>query len=265
MPTIDQKRLIRQLISRPAFQPLWSGLLKLCHAGMNYGGGQSVGDSGEMEAMAFAMRSVKGSAPLVLFDVGANGGDYLQAAFAVLGKDVRAYSFEPQSSSFQELQSHFGDDSRAVLIHAALGKEIGTANLFFSVDGASTASLHQGATPIEAQSESVMITTIDHVCREQGVDRIDLLKIDTEGHEMEVLFGAHEMLKASRIRSIQFEFGDTFVPTNYHFRDIFDLLSPQYRIYRILRHGLFEITHYSHDLEVYKLSNFMCLLKSPVS
>jgi hypothetical protein len=70
-------------------------------------------------------------------------------------------------------------------------------------------------------------------------------------------------MEADRISSIQFEFGETFLATDYHFCDIFDLLSPRYRIYRILRHGLFELTRYSHDLEVFKLSNFMCMLRTP--
>ncbi len=232
---------MRQLLSRPAFQPFWLQLLKLCHAGMNYGGGQSVAMSGELQALAFVQRSLMRSTPLLVFDVGANGGDYLQAVFTVFGQDVRDYSFEPQSSSFLELQSHFGGDPRAVLRNEALGKELTSVDLFFTNDGESTASLRRPGPVGAARSESVYMTTVDQVCRDEGIDRIDLLKIDTEGHEMDVLLGAHDMMEANRISSIQFEFGETFLATDYHFCDIFDLLSPRYRIYRILRHGLFEL------------------------
>src|SRR5260370_12859540 len=101
---------MRQLLSRPAFQPFWLQLLKLCHAGMNYGGGQSVAMSGELQALAFVQRSLMRSTPLLVFDVGANGGAYLQAVFTVFGQDVRAYPFQPPSSSFLHLQSHSVQD-----------------------------------------------------------------------------------------------------------------------------------------------------------
>src|ERR1700733_209521 len=99
------KNAIRQLLSRPALQPAWTRLLKLCHAGMNCGGGQSVSHSGELGALDFVLRSVPASRPFVLFDVGANDGESLQAALERIDRDVRAYSFEPQSSSFDILRA----------------------------------------------------------------------------------------------------------------------------------------------------------------
>ena len=57
------KNAIRGLISRPATQPLFLQLLKLCHAAMNYGGGQTVDDSGEIEALEFVRRTMKLSRP----------------------------------------------------------------------------------------------------------------------------------------------------------------------------------------------------------
>ena len=88
-----------------------------------------------------------------------------------------------------------------------------------------------------------------------------MLKIDAEGHEMEVLLGARSMIEGGHIHSLQFEFGETFLQTPYHFRDLYDLLAPRYRIYRILRQGLAELPAYSPDLEVYKLANFLCVQK----
>ncbi len=65
---------IRNLLSRPSLQPAWTRLLRLCHAGMNYGGGQSIRASGEMGALKYAMRYFSPAAPIVVFDVGASDG-----------------------------------------------------------------------------------------------------------------------------------------------------------------------------------------------
>jgi hypothetical protein len=94
------------------------------------------------------------------------------------------------------------------------------------------------------------------------VGRIQFLKIDTEGQEMEVLQGASRMIQEGRIDFIQFEFGDTFLHTPYHFLDVWNYLSNRYVIYRILRHGLAELKRYSHDLEIYKNANFLSIRRS---
>ena len=194
--TGNAKDLVRKAVSRPALQPLWSRLLKLCHAGMNYGGGQSVSNSGELEALAFGLRSLGDPPSIVLFDVGANNGEYCDAALSLLGPGARVLSFEPQASSFNLLSARFQNDPRVTLRKLALGREPGEVDLFYSADSESTASLHGLKSSGHGRSETVEISTVDQVCREEGIDHLHVLKIDTEGHEMEVLAGAREMLAA---------------------------------------------------------------------
>jgi FkbM family methyltransferase len=253
------KNAIRGLISRPSTQPLFLRLLKLCHAAFNYGGGQNVDSSGEIGALEFVRRTVKFSRPFTLFDVGANDGAYLHFALEVLGEQVKAYAFEPQSASFEVLDKRFANEPRVELMRVAVGNAAGSADLFFGKEGETTASLNSNSTQGQAFSEIVRLTTIDEVCAARGIEHIDLLKIDTEGYEMEVLLGGSVMIETGRVSSIQFEFGDTFLHTPFHFVDFWDLLSSRYRIYRILRHGLWEVPFYSPDLEIYKIANFLCM------
>ena len=55
------------------------------------------------------------------------------------------------------------------------------------------------------KKETVNVVTIDNFCKKNNIKKIDLLKIDTEGHEAEVLEGASKMLKKN-IKYILIEF-----------------------------------------------------------
>jgi hypothetical protein len=145
------------------------------------------------------------------------------------------------------------------LRQAALGKSSGAAPLFSGAGGKTTATLNQNADAAQSGSEMVAVSTVDEVCSTEGIERIDFLKIDTEGYEMDVLLGAADMLERNRIDAIQFEFGDTFLPTPYHFIDFWTLLSPKFKVYRILRRGVFPVERYAPDLEIYKIANFLCV------
>jgi FkbM family methyltransferase len=54
-------------------------------------------------------------------------------------------------------------------------------------------------------NETVQVETIDDFCRENAIERIDLLKIDTEGHDLEVIRGAGDMLAGHRVDLVQAE------------------------------------------------------------
>jgi FkbM family methyltransferase len=255
------KNTIRNLLSRPWLQPPLAALLRLCHAGLNYGGGQSVSDSGEIGALRFALNQSEKAGDFVLFDVGAHDGAYVEAALRVVDGRLKAFCFEPQDASFEILRARYASQPGVSLHKTAIGKQAGAAELFFREQGESVASLCRQS-DAQTKAQKVPVTTVDQFCDESGVGRIQFLKIDTEGQEMEVLEGASRMIQEGRIDFIQFEFGDTFVHTPYHFVDVWDYLSDRYVIYRILRHGLAELKHYSHDLEIYKNANFLSVCRS---
>jgi FkbM family methyltransferase len=255
------KNTIRNLLSRPWLQPPLAALLRFCHAGLNYGGGQSVWDSGEIGALRFALNRSGEGEDFVVFDVGAQRGDYVEAALRVVDGRLRAFSFEPQDACFEILRTRYASEPRVSLHKAAISNHVGVAELFFAEQGESVASLCRQS-DAQTNAQKVGVTTVDQFCDENGVDRIQFLKIDTEGKEMEVLQGAARMIQEGQIDFIQFEFGDTFLHTPYHFIDVWNYLSDRYVIYRILRHGLAELRHYSHDLEVYKNANFLSVRRS---
>jgi FkbM family methyltransferase len=255
------KNTIRNLLSRPWFQPPLAALLRVCHAGLNYGGGQAVWDSGEIGALRLALNKSEKAGDFVVFDVGAQHGDYVEEALRVVDRRLKAFCFEPQDASFEILRARYASDPRVSLHKTAISKQVGVAELFFQEQGESVASLCRQS-DAQTNAQNVRVTTVDQFCDENGVGRIQFLKIDTEGQEMEVMQGASRMIQEGRIDFIQFEFGDTFLHTPYHFVDIWDYLSERYVIYRILRHGLAELKRYSHDLEIYKNANFLSIRRS---
>ena len=101
---------------------------------------------------------------------------------------------------------------------------------------------------------------LDTFCRQRSVERIDYLKIDTEGGEYDVLTGAEEMLRAGRVKFIQFEYGGTYPGANTSLKQVCEFLSSfGYSLFRILPDGLLHIPKWRDELETYRLSNYLAV------
>ena len=105
-------------------------------------------------------------------------------------------------------------------------------------------------------TETVRLRRLDDVCREQGIQRIDFLKLDVEGHELAVLHGAGALLSDGRIDRIQFEFGGCHLDARVFLRDFWEMLSPRYALFRVLKNGLRAVTRYRERLEVFVTTNY---------
>jgi hypothetical protein len=115
-------------------------------------------------------------------------------------------------------------------------------------EGTEHASLHAGVIEQLHKGTSdgrvVDVIDLDTFATEHDIPLIHLLKIDTEGHELEVLKGSLKLLRENRIRAIQFEFNEMNVASRVFAKDFYDLL-PNYRFYRMLRDGLVPLGCYS--------------------
>ena len=160
-----------------------------------------------------------------VFDVGANIGDWTDLVLGIKPL-LKVHCFEPCTATFQCLQKrNFG--ARVVLNHAGLGAHIGDAEMHIFEAGAGTNSLYQrqGLKLEQGQSEIVKMDTLDDYCERENIEKIDLLKIDVEGHELDVLKGSARMLSQCRIERIQFEYGGTFIDARILLKDMFELLT----------------------------------------
>lgn len=139
----------------------------------------------------------------LLVDVGANIG-YFSCLWASLRADNKVYAFEPSPVVFQMLNSNVraaGLDSRVQVFASAMGKDRGKVQFD---PGPADQSGWGGITPNEAEGTiSVEADRLDYVMPDGVI--IDTLKIDTEGADTAVLFGAERLLSERRVRRIFFE------------------------------------------------------------
>lgn len=199
----------------------------------------------------------------VLLDVGANRGAYAQLLHK-LAPTARIIAFEPHPRSFQALRRTL-DGTSVEAMNLAISDQSGTLTLhdFAAEDGSTQASLDGAAVAMysaDTVTHQVATTTIDALLAELGIERVALLKIDTEGHDLAVLRGAMGAIRARRIGLIQFEFIPANIATHVTMRDMFEAL-PGYRIHRLcLNGGLAPLDPYDVKFcEIYVTQNLVAV------
>ncbi len=130
-----------------------------------------------------------------VFDIGANAGVFtVQQAY----RGARVYAFEPNLDCYRRLSktvaaNRLGSQVRAFNI--ALGASPGEGTLVVPQGWTSNGMIVPGsAGPAGGHASTVTIDTLDRIAPTLAVSRIDLLKIDTEGAELDVLRGGGQTL-----------------------------------------------------------------------
>ncbi len=266
-----KKIIFRQSTKHTLLQPLWSRLHTLAVFGMNYGGGGLIETSGEVWVLSQVVSAAcrKTLSPVV-FDVGANIGAYSLLVQHYL-PEPQVYAFEPAKSTYEQLLRHL---SHAGGTHNIKPYNIGfsdaekTLELYsYTVEGQevsllSSIDMRQPTQVVDVRtldSERIQVQTIDGFCEAEGIERIDFLKLDVEGHELAVLRGARRMLADRLINMIQFEFGPANIYSRTYFYDFWSLLSVQYDIYRIVPGGIVPIRYYGEHLEIFLTTNYLAV------
>lgn len=220
-------------------------------------------DSGEAFVVERILPVMFDEAVPVVIDVGANRGDY---AMEILHQFPQAviHAFEPNPVTFRQLSDRFQGTSVRVF-SVGCGAEPAQLELFDYTETAASAhaslysavltDIHSAAAAI---SHSVVLTTLDDHCRNHGVARIDMLKIDTEGHELAVLQGAGQLLAEGRVGAIQFEFNEMNAFSRVWLKDFFDLL-PDRVFYRLDSDRLIPLGKYNPRNEIFAFQNILAV------
>ena len=205
---------------------------------------------------------------LILFDVGANIGKYTHA-LAKTFPQASIFSFEPNPNSFKlikaNIEKHISKSERIKILPVGLSSIVESKSIVSYQDspGSSHTSIYKEVFDEFHQSKNnisidAQFTTLDRICEDHKVDKIHLLKIDTEGHELEVLKGATNLIGQNKIDIIQFEFGECHVYSRVFLRDFY-LLLKGFKFYRLLPDRLLPLGEHSPAHEIFRFQNIIAI------
>ncbi|SVE01763.1 uncharacterized protein METZ01_LOCUS454617, partial [marine metagenome] len=222
------------------------------------GSGAQVYKSGEIEAIKNIFAN-QNHHELTIFDVGANRGEYSKALIPQF-EHTKFHLFEPAKRTFEVLDQALPDSPQVEKNNIALGRISGKRELFKEGQISRIASLSKLSVTNAIYTELVEVTTLDEYVHMHNIKKIDLLKIDVEGHELDVLYGGSSLLSDNKIRFIQFEFGEFNIDTRITFQELFTYLkSFGYTTY-IVKHGrLVEIHVYDVIYEYHSATNYLAV------
>jgi FkbM family methyltransferase len=184
--------------------------------------------------------------PRTVFDVGANVGQSVVKYRATL-PDARIFAFEPLPRAYRELRVVADRDGNTVANQFALHASEGAREFHSNRGGANqTSSFLPPASDVKHsypehafeldKTIQVQTKTLDGYCQQQAIERIDVLKLDTQGTELDILRGAERMLEQRAINMTYVEI--VFAPVyaeNALFHDIAAFLESRgmdlFRIY----------------------------------
>lgn len=160
----------------------------------------------------FVKRYLK--AGMTVLDLGANLGQYTLLAAKCVGPTGCVHSFEPSARMFEELEFNVslnGLSETCILNNVAVSETSGTAALSVYERGQEVfGSL--GVTRREegmiVGHEQVKTIRLDDYVVEQGLGRVDFMKIDIEGAELLALRGAENLLAGPHAPTILIEMAD---------------------------------------------------------
>lgn len=265
------KQIGKIIFGRKKLQRFFSKLQLFTYYAQNLGGGASVQYSGETNVLGLIADTYDNISPMVVVDCGANVGDYVNTVYQTIKKDLKVYALEPVRDTFEELKSNTTNLKNLNLCNYGLGNNTQEVQIFKSKVDNKHASVfqrdmsHWNENMSLTETENIKLLSLNDFIDKYKIDDIHLLKIDAEGNEFAILSGAKNLILEEKIKFIQFEFGVCNVDSRVFFKDFYYLLNNNYKIFRILNHGLIEITKYDEKNEVFLTTNYLAISKNWLS
>ena len=241
-------------------------IFSLCKRYVNRYNGENndnIKTNGEMRLMRSVLPHCK-----IVFDVGANSGDWTDLALKI-NPNLKIHCFEPSSKTFQRLKTRdFG--KKIILNNFGLSSIAKDLPLYVFEEGAGLNSLYMRrgledgyGRNSQSKTELIRVETLDGYCQQANISFIDFLKVDVEGHELEVFKGGLKLLSQGKIKQIQFEYGGCNIDAGVLLKDLFDFFIPyQYTFYQVYPKCLRHILRYDQRLENYQYKNFLIIHKN---
>ena len=228
-------------------------------------GFKNYGDFSETGEKSF-IKLIKDEINLSL-DIGANVGKYTKLLLSET--NTRVIAFEPMPESFEELKKiKLEFDTRLDVYNIALGNENKIQKIFFGDGKSEKASLIKNLEKLSfigdtnINTKNVNVKKLDDLENLFDNQRIDFIKVDTEGYEYEVLSGAKKLIYNHKPKFIQIEFNWHQLLKNQTLYNLSSLLDFS-EVFRILPHGnkLISVDPSRPENNIYHLSNYVFIRK----
>jgi len=157
--------------------------------------------------------------PLVVVDVGCRWG--FAQAWERLGDRAMIIGFDPDEAECARLADAYHTNSQVRLVPKGLGSRPGEATLYITEDPGGCSLFPSVTDVVERHPDlsggrvtgtaDVTVTTLDDWLAGEGMSRVDVVKIDTQGSELGVLEGARGALASVRAIEVEVEFNELYV------------------------------------------------------
>ncbi len=148
----------------------------------------------------------------VIFDIGAHKGETVRR-YKDLFKNSSVYCFEPFPDNVRILRSRYSSDPTVHVLDQAVSDRCGMKTLYVNENDATNSLLPReksgrryfSKTAAAKSQLDVETITIDEVMKQNGIESLDILKLDIQGGELMALRGAEKALHQQRISIIYSE------------------------------------------------------------
>lgn len=179
---------------------------------------------------------------LNFLDVGANKGFYSEMLLNRIGNKIeKLYCFEPVKKNFDICTNKFKENESVELFMYACSNSNGIKN-FFEItannvgdEGLSSLIKREVFKNYNCKEISVECIVLNDFLKIEN-DKDFFVKVDVEGHELEVFEGMSSFFEKGKIKYLQFEYGNCLLEQNKNLKDILVFLEkyPDYKIFDFL-------------------------------
>jgi FkbM family methyltransferase len=234
-------------------------LLKIIEQRAAIAQGKGYGTSTVKKEVNF-INSLLKAPPRLAIDIGGNVGDYAHE-LRNINRTLEVHIFEPSHTNTEKLVRRFAGDSFTKIVPKAVSNITGSAVLYANVPGSGLGSMTKRNLQhfdIEFEHSEVIDTIrFDDYWKSTLESReLDIVKMDVEGHELHVLEGFGDAVRATKV--IQFEFGGCNIDTRTYFQDFWYFFKQYaFEIFRIGPFGLERIDQYREIDEHFLTTNYI--------
>ncbi|MBX2939209.1 MAG: FkbM family methyltransferase [Ferruginibacter sp.] len=185
---------------------------------------QSVKKSEFKQDIFVQQKELAGNKVKVIFDVGANRGN-VSLKYAESFPDAEIFAFEPFDMAYQILISKISNFPSIKPFNIGIADVTGTKTFYENVNMDTNSTFEPDTIGLSSDNQvknisvsSIPVTTIDEFCLKNNIEKIDVLKMDIQGGELNALKGAESLLSKKAIGLI---FMETYFKEQYKQQPLF--------------------------------------------